>query len=506
MRSREERLAKLLGSASIVFVGRLVGSASTVVERVIIGRLLTPAAYGEVSVALALLSFASTVAVVGLSQGVPRYVSRFDDERDRRGVWLSGVLVAGSLAVALAAVLYANVGFVAGALLERADSPRLLALFVLALPFVVGMRVAVGAMRGLGNTIYKTYAKDLLYPLVRIALVAALLSAGFGVVAAGYAYVAAAVLAFVVAHALLDRLLPLVGPVRTHVRETLRFSLPVLVSGFLATMLTWTDTLMLGYFQPSAAVGHYAAAYPIAGGMLLVLSSFGFMYLPLASRLDADGEHEEIARLYEITTKWVYVVTFPAFLTFVFFPADVVGVFFGAAYSEAALALVVLSVGFFSNAIGGRNRETIAALGTTRYLLVTNSLSLGLNVVLNLALIPTYGILGAAVASASAYVTMNVSAVAILKHRFGITPFSQWSTRTFVVLPTALLPPAYLVSRQLALSSVTLLPFLVCVGVASLVVVGLTGCLQPEDRVPLEVVEEKLGVRVPYVRRHLPAQ
>lgn len=502
--SRDQHLASLLTSAGIVTAGKLVGSVTTLGERVVVGRFLRPEAYGEVSVGLALLSFASTVALVGFTQGVPRYVSRFDDDADRRGAWVSGMLVTGTLALVLTAGLLGSVDVLARELLSRADSPRMLALFVVAMPFVIGMRVTVGAIRGHGNTVYKAYAQDLAYPLARLLVLVLLLSAGYSVLAAGYAYVVAGVLSFVVSLSLLHRLLAIPGAVNTHVREISRFSLPVVVSSFLAVLLTRTDTLMLGYFRSSYEVGQYSAAYPIANGLVIVIASFGFLYLPLASRLDAADERKEIGYIYQTTTKWIYLVTFPAVVTFVLFPADVVATVFGGQYPDAPIALAILSVGFFTNAVGGRNRETITALGVTTYLMLTNGAAFAINVGLNLVLIPAYGLVGAAVASAIAYGVLNLTACAVLKLKYDITPFSSWSTRTFLVLPVGLLPPAYLASQYISLSVWSLLPWLVGVGLAGIAVAALTGCLQPEDRIVLEFVEDALGVRVPLIRRYVP--
>jgi O-antigen/teichoic acid export membrane protein len=209
-------------------------------------------------------------------------------------------------------------------------------------------------------------------------------------------------------------------------------------------------------------------------------------------------------RIYKTTTKWIYVVTFPAFLTFVLFPADVLRVFFGSAYTAGAPALAVLSVGFFVNALLGRNRETLSALGLTTYLLVSNGLAFGVNVVANLALIPRYGLVGAAAASAASFFVMNLVVSAVLAVRYDISPFSPWSVRTYLILPIVLFPPAATLSQVLTLTAVTLLPFLVAVGLVTLAVVSLTGCLQPEDWIAVEFVEERVGLQVPLVRRYLP--
>ena len=501
---KDAELSSLLSSASLVFIGAAFASVATLLERIIIGRALSIEAYGEVSIGLAVMTLTVTLSLFGLSQGVPRYISRFEDEASVRGAWATGLTVSLGIAVVAAAVLYVGADFLASALLDGANSPRLLRLFVLAIPFVVGFKIGVGGIRGHENTIYKTYVSDLLYPISRLALLGILLALNVGIFAAGYAYIAAGALAFVAAHYFLNRLVPLVGAMETNEREMLAFSAPLVISSVLSMLLTRTDTMMLGYFESSREVGIYASAFPLANGMLIILSSFGFLYLPLASRLDSDGERDEIDAIYKLTTKWIFIVTFPAFLAFVVFPADVLTIFFGEKFAAGALALSILSVGFFTNAAGGRNRETLSALGYTKFIMISNSLIFVLNVALNLVLIPRFSYEGAAVASAVSYVTLNVLIYLVLRLKFEISPFSTWSLRTFLVLPALMIPPTWLLSHWVSLSVVTLPVFLVAAGLVSIAVVMLTGCLQPRDVIALEFFEKLAGRRLDVVRRHIP--
>lgn len=500
----ESDLSTLLSSAALVLIGGIVGSASKLVERVVIGRALSPTTYGEVSIGIAVLTFGATFSILGFSQGVPRYMARFDDDRDVRGAWLTGLLVAIPASLVLTGVLLWQAELIATHLFELDASIELLYVLVLSLPFVVGLRVAVGGIRGFENTIYRTYANDLVYPGLRIGLLVVLLYVGFDVVAAGYAYLVAAAVAVAVAHVLLNNLLQLVGPVTLHVREMFVFSAPLAISTVLSVLLTRTDTIMIGYFRPSLEVGLYSAAYPLAQGMLVVLGSFGFVYLPLASRLDADDRRGEIDTIYTLTTKWIYVVTFPAFLAFVAFPADVLGIVFGAEYTDAWLAMMILSIGFFTNAAVGRNRETVSALGHTQYIFYANGIAFVLNVVLNLLLIPTYGYHGAALTSAISFIALNATVYLILQRKFDISPLSFSSVRTFLSLPIVGLPIAFVLARFVSLSAVTLPLFLVVSGLGCVFVVCVAGGLRSEDRMVLELIEEYLGVRVPFVWRYVP--
>ena len=501
----EGDLSTLLSSATLVLVGQILYSASKLGERVVIARVLTPEAYGEVSIGLAVMMIASTVALVGLRQGVPRFISRYDDPRDIRGAWVTGLVIGGVLGVVIAVALAFEAEILIELIFEDADSVALLALFALAIPFVIGMEVGVGAIRGLENTIYRTYTRDLLYPGVRLVVLVVFLIGGAGILAAGYAYIAAAAVTFVAVHFLLNRLMPLVGEVRTHTREMLVFSIPLVISTLLSRLLTRTDTIMLGYFRPSYEVGLYSAAFPLASAMVLILSSFGFMYLPIASRLDSENKRDEVDAIYKLTTKWIYILTFPAFLTLVVFGDDVLAATFGAEYAPASTALAILAVGFFTRAAFGRSRETISALGYTTYLLVTNVFAFVLNVGLNLFLIPRYGYTGAAVASAVSFVGLNLAVFAFLDWRFGISPFSKWTMRTVVVLPLFLFPPTIFLSTHVTLSLVTLVVFVVVAEILAIVLVAVTGCLQPEDEIPVEFVEERIGIDIPLIRRYVPS-
>ncbi|WP_049923567.1 flippase [Halopiger djelfimassiliensis] len=504
MVDREHELSALLSSAALVMVGGVVSTAANLGERIVIGRLLSPDAYGEVSVGLALLMFTLTVALAGCPQGVSRYIPRYETVADRRGVWVSGLLVAVVLAVGLGGVLFVCAEPIATHLFETEAAIPFLRLLAAALPFTAGFRIAIAAVRGYENTVYRTVIQNFLDPFLRIVLIALLLLAGMDIVAAGAAYLLAAALSFVVSLVLLGRLMPLRGRYTTHVRELLSFSLPLVVSTVIGVLLIQTDTLMLGYFRSSYEVGLYNAAYPLATGLTVVLSAFGFLYLPIASRLDAAGERDAIDDIYATSTKWVYIVTFPLFLLLVVFPADMVSLFFGSSYADAASVLPILAAGFFLSVVAGRDRETLSAVGATTWIAVGNVAGLLANVGINLALIPRYGFLGAGIASVSSMVIVHTIICGVLALEYDITPVSGAALRCYVSLPAVLLPLAVGCSSWVSITAVTLVPLLLAVGVISLVVVALTGGLEPDDAVVVDLVEEKLGVSIPFVRRWMP--
>ncbi|ESP86904.1 membrane protein involved in the export of O-antigen and teichoic acid [Candidatus Halobonum tyrrellensis G22] len=494
-----------MSSATLVIAGQILYSASNLIERAIIANALSTEAYGQVGIGLSLLFIGTTVGLLGFRSGIPRYVSRFTDDTEIRGAVVTGLVASVASSVVVAVVLYTNVDLIASYLLDPGDSTLLLRLFILTIPVVTLLQIGTSAIRGMENTLYRTYAEQLAYPGLRLLLMAVfLLGLGWGIAATGYAYLASAAVGVIIAFALFNRLFSMRGPVETSFREMLSYSLPLVLSGLAVRLLTKADTLMVGYFQTTVDVAYYEAAFPLATGLQLFLGAFGFLYFPLISRLDSEDRLGEVNNMYKLTTKWVYLLTFPVFLLLFAFPSDVLRIVLRPEYSAAGLALSILSVGYFTQAAAGRCIETLSAFGRTRLVFMINGLSFLLNFCLNLYLIPEYSFVGAAVSSAVAFVFLNSLTVGLLWRLYGVTPFSTHSVRTFVALPFALVPPALVVSRLVTLSLPTFVLAVVVLPILSVVVYVAAGCTESEDRIVVDLAEDKLGRSIPFVDRIIP--
>ena len=498
----DSNLSMLLSSATLVMVGQVFYSVSNLVERALIANSLSQAAYGQVGVGLSVLTVGTTFGLVGVEAGTSRYLSRYTDESERRGVLVTGGTVGVVGSVVVAAALYLNLDRLASLL--QAENTELLGLFVLAIPLVAMLKLAVSFLRGVENTLYRTYAQHFIYPGMRIILVFVMLSAGWGIAAAGYAYIAAAAIAAAVAFGLFTRLFDVRGAFETHYRTMFTYSAPLVFSGFATTLLSKADTLMVASLRGPTEVALYDAAYPLAAGLTMFLGAFGFMYFPLVSRYDSEDRLDEVDEAFKLTTKWTYLFTFPVFLLFFVFSADVIAIVFTPDYREAGVALSVLAFSFFVVAATGRCTETLSAFGKTRTILVINASTLALNLGLNLVLIDRLGFVGAAVASAVAYIGMNLVYVVVLWRWFGISPFSAATVRTFVALPAVLLPPFLLIARWVRLSPLTLALLIVLLPILTLVVYVGTGCTEAQDRVAVDLIEDKLGRSLPLVDRFVP--
>jgi len=106
-------------------------------------------------------------------------------------------------------------------------------------------------------------------------------------------------------------------------------------------------------------------------------------------------------------------------LIFIFLGNHVLMVF-GSEYVIAWPVLVVLSIGQFVNVLAGPVGNMLSMAGHERVTAFGVAVSVLVIVGLGLILIPTMGILGAAIATATGMVTWNVLLVALCYKRLGI--------------------------------------------------------------------------------------
>ena len=144
-------------------------------------------------------------------------------------------------------------------------------------------------------------------------------------------------------------------------KQLIRYSFPLLISATLINLMTWTDTIILGYFKSTAVVGIYSAVYPLVGFLTMIINSIGFVYIPIISKLWGENKTHLIGPIYQIMTKWCFMLTFPVFALMFVYPEFLLTKIYGAEYASGALVLRILSLGFVTNSYFGFRYHTIIA-------------------------------------------------------------------------------------------------------------------------------------------------
>lgn len=183
-----------------------------------------------------------------------------------------------------------------------------------------------------------------------------------------------------------------------NAKVLMSYSWPLMLSGFLITIHTNIDQIMIEYYLDKTQVGIYAAALRLANCWLFIPSIIVSTLLPYYARLrirNPNTYHIRLMALYSLMF-WIGVIV--SILT-VFFGDYIILLLYGNAYSEAYSALVfnIWSGIFISQAVA-RGIWMISE-NLQWYRLYNNILAVFINVVGNFILIPKLGIYGAALAT-----------------------------------------------------------------------------------------------------------
>jgi O-antigen/teichoic acid export membrane protein len=177
---------------------------------------------------------------------------------------------------------------------------------------------------------------------------------------------------------------------------------PLALSAFLALAYQHADKLMTTRFiGDTAQTGYLTAAFIVVFGVIELLSTTVLTATyPLLARYQGAGD--TFGFMVEKLAFFTLVITLPLALALLLFAPALIVPLFGPGYAPTAEVLRVLiwyavaamAANIFAQALLAQNRQ--------RRLLAIRASGLGLNIILNLLLIPRLGIIGAALASLGA--------------------------------------------------------------------------------------------------------
>lgn len=489
--------------SSLLVGGRLIAIILNFVVQVVTVRYLSKSDYGLFAYALAVVALGSSAVQLGLDKSMPRLVPIYYERGDYSRIFGAVALATGAiwgLSISLLALLFGLQAVRGEGVVSDPRSVSLLLILIALSPVgaytcVLERLVAIFATP---RAIF--FRRHVFAPGLKLAAVMVVIASSGGVYLLAYGYLLGGVLGVAVYVAILWREWRVRGllehmrlaNLRWPVRELFGFTLPLMSSDLLMILRTSFVVVVLEHFHSTAAVAEYQAVFPVAVLNMLAFEAFSNLFVPLASRMFARQQTEEINRLYWKTSLWIAVITFPVFAITCALAEPLTVLFFGPKYAGAGTLLSILAVGYYVHAALGFNAASLRVHGKLRLIVATDVLAAVVAVGLSALLIPRYGAVGAAITTAGTLVLYNT--LAQLGLRIGDTGIRLLERPFAGVFATAVLLTAALLAGQRILDPPVYLG-IASVAVVSLVVIRLTRrALNPQETFP-----ELL--RIPFVRQ-----
>lgn len=194
----------------------------------------------------------------------------------------------------------------------------------------------------------------------------------------------------------------------------------------MTTALLWGDTILIGLWLGASEAAVYTSATRLVWLGVVFYVPIGLAFQPLVLSAWSRGPEHLIA-ITSAASKWVFLTAALPLSLLAISADDVLRMVYGPGYVSGSLALGFLSVGQILEAGTGAVALVILTTGHSRATLAMASLALFVDMVLNFALIPRYGISGAGFAWAA---SLGVLAAMRIVHarRFigGSIPVPGW--------------------------------------------------------------------------------
>lgn len=398
--------------------------------------------------AAALFNIAMVVAALGADTGLLRFTAR--DLANGHSDLLRSMTVIAVVPALVASTIMAIVTFVLadpiGELFGHEFSAEL-ADFVRAAAFTIPIGavalVLLGGTRGHDTMAPTALLERILKPAVQIVCLLLAVALGVSWFVLGALWAVAFPIMLAASWLWLMRLRERDGgstgelrPVAGAWTEFWTFSLPRALASMFRVGVLFLDVLLVGAMIDTRAAALYTVATRLLQMGFLVNNALGQAVEPMFSRLITNGRHDEAHRSFKVATGWSIALTWPWLLIISIFPATVLGLF-GSGYPEAGTVLVILSIGAMVGVASGPVDVLLVMAGRSGLSFMNSALALGSNVVLNLVLIPKWGIEGAAIAWVISLLISNLLPLVQVRSLLGFLPFGDgWFVGALASLAT----------------------------------------------------------------------
>lgn len=431
MSDLDASLTSVAKGATVVFGGLIAGNILGMVNQIILGRFLGPENYGLFNLSMSVVMIGGTLCVFGFFGSLPRIIPFHLKKNERivvRSVIDFTVIFSFSLGALFAVVTYLLSDRIAVSVFHDPKLAPALKVFSLAIPLQGLHQVAQGAIRGFKAAKYEAIVFAIGSRIVTISVFLFSIFLIQRLYGAIIAFNMGVLVTTVVAFWLIRK--RIFTDYRTHrrvpvARSVLSFTWPLALTGITFLFVSKTDKVMLGYFLSSEDVGIYTPAVLIASLLEFFNSAFKYRFLPTASEFFSRNDMSGLKPLFKSTSKWSFFVVYPVFLFILVFPKEILTLLYGGEYARGYLALIVLSLGIAVNDFSGTSANILVAGGRTKLNLCCEIVAAVTNIVLNVLLIPLYGIVGAAIATGTSYVARNIASLSFVYRCHRMLPYTK---------------------------------------------------------------------------------
>ena len=205
-------------------------------------------------------------------------------------------------------------------------------------------------------------------------------------------------------------------------KEIITTSYPMALSAISYFIMQSIDVIFLGIYNSFETIAYYSIAVKLSSVAALAIVSVNIVIAPKIAKIYKDNNFDKLRGLMKKATRLNVAVSVPILFCIIIFSTYLLS-FFGSDYIIAKNALIILASSQLFNSISGPSAIFLNMTGRQKTLNIILIIALLINVALNVTLIPTLGMIGAALSTATSLVLWKIAASAVVYYFDNIKTF-----------------------------------------------------------------------------------
>jgi O-antigen/teichoic acid export membrane protein len=219
--------------------------------------------------------------------------------------------------------------------------------------------------------------------------------------------------------------------------QVLSFSMAAFGLSLVEFLIAQADKVFIGFYLHARELGIYAIVATLIAFVPIILDSVNQIFSPGIAQLHARGKIELLGRMYQTLTKWILGLTIPLAGVMIIFASPLMRIF-GHDFEIGSQVLIVGTIGQVVNCGVGSVGYLLLMSGNQGRLFKIQAVMAAVTILLSIFLIPRWGLVGAAVASATSNIGANLLCLMEVRRRLGVSPYNRTYWRLTLPIVTTL--------------------------------------------------------------------
>jgi len=411
------KLSKMMKDVQWSFISLATASFAHLLLRMVLGKELGPSGLGLYTLVFTIYMFGMQYAAFGISSALIKYVAEYDDDPSQIKCFVSsgivGSFVTGSF---ISVLMYLLAGFISIQFFHNPEMVDLLKITALCFPFIAMQKAVIGTLNGLRKMKWYAVVNIAQHGSVMAVSIVLVMLLGMGVKGAVIGLAAPTIVVGLLSLVLIREYFAFEQAIlRTVLNKVLWFGFYIVIADSIAMLNVQVDSLMVGHFLNETEVGYYAVAVLFIEGLRLIPDSIQKVITPSIANFYGKKDYLNINKLIKNTVLRVFVITSFASLSILLLGQFLIELLFRDDFLPAYEPLLILVVGSVIYGPISSINGTLPGIGKVNVMFKISLICAVMNIILNILLIPKYGITGAAIATSTSLIFTALVRVYFIK-------------------------------------------------------------------------------------------